>query len=261
MLIAARLLLCSALLLVSGGANHLRADWMVAGAPLRLVEGRLRLAVDASYPPLALTAADGTLEGLEVDIARELARRLGVPLQLSVTDVGGGLDALIANRYDGILAGLSRSPDLEDRVAFSRPYFDDGPRIIARKSAATDALDGQRVAVELGSAADIAARRSLARGARFTLIHVPDPAAVIAALRLGAADAALLDPASARLAVRSDPTLRQASEPFEPRPLQIALRRANRGLVFAIDAALETMASDGTLDQLADRWFSGDAAG
>jgi putative lysine/arginine/ornithine/histidine/octopine transport system substrate-binding protein len=123
-----RFLLALVLLALCGGGSNLRTAWAAAGRPLNVRDNVLRVAVDASYPPLAAVGADGELWGLEVDLSRTLAQRLGLELELRNTDVGGGLDALIGDQYDAILAGLSRSADLEDRVAFSRPYFDDGPR-------------------------------------------------------------------------------------------------------------------------------------
>src|SRR5712691_5793141 len=113
---AARLLGLALVLLLCGGAASLQADWTAAGAPLNLGTGELRIGIDATYPPLAATAPDGGMYGLEIDLSHELARRLGVPLRLTNTDLGGGLDALAGNQFDGLLAGLSRSPDLSDRA-------------------------------------------------------------------------------------------------------------------------------------------------
>jgi ABC-type amino acid transport substrate-binding protein len=254
-LLTVRLALTAGLILAVGGATSLEAVWVSGGAPLGLRNDTLRLGVDASYPPLAVAYADGKLEGLEIDLAVEIAARLQVSLKLDNTDVAGGLDALAANRYDGLLAGLSRSPDLADRAVFSRSYFDDGPRLLAGGGAPSNDPGGRRVGVELGSAADDLARHRQRTGAHFSLVHFADPASVLDGLQRGDADLALLDATSARLALARDRDLRAAELPFEPRPLELALRRPNRGLVFAINRALEAMEADGTLERLAHHWL------
>lgn len=254
-LITVRLALAAGLILATGGATGLEALWISDGAPLGLRNDTLRLGVDASYPPLAVAYADGKLAGLEVDLAVEIATRLQVPLKLDNTDVAGGLDALAADRYDGLLAGLSSSPDLADRAVFSRPYFDDGPRLLARGGEPSSDPGGRRVGVELGSAADELARHRQRSGAHFSLVRFADPDGVLEGLRRGDADLALLDATSARLALARDRELRAAEQPFEPRPLELALRRPNRGLVFAINRALAMMEADGTLERLARRWL------
>jgi ABC-type amino acid transport substrate-binding protein len=246
-------LVAAGLLLASGAASNLRADWRAAGAPLGLTEAGLRVGVDASYPPLAAAAPDGGLYGLEVDLVRELADRLNVPLELANTDVGGGLDALAAGRHDLLLAGLTSSADLLDRAAFSPAYFDDGPRLVARGEPALRA--DRPLAVELGSAADEAAQRRLAAGESFELVRVRDFPALLAGLRSGEYESALLDLSSARQLQQHDAALHLAERPFESRPLAIAMRRSNRGLHFAVEAALADLQADGTLARLADRWF------
>src|SRR5215212_9692023 len=234
-LLTVRLALAAGLILAAGGATCLEALWVSNGAPLGLRDETLRLGVDASYPPLAVAYADGQLEGLEIDLAVEVAARLQVALKLDNTDVAGGLDALAADRYDGLLAGLSSSPDLIDRAVFSRSYFDDGPRLLARGGEPSNDPGGRRVGVELGSAADELARHRQCTGAHFSLVQFADPASVLDALRRGDVDLALLDATSASRALARDVDLRAVHQPFEPRPLELALRRSNRGLVFAIN--------------------------
>jgi ABC-type amino acid transport substrate-binding protein len=253
--IALRLALTAVAILLSGGATGLEPLWFGGGAPLGLREGVLRLGVDASYPPLAAALPDGGLEGLEVDLARELARRLAVPLKLDNTDVGGGLDALAANRYDGLLAGLSPAPDLADRAAFSRPYLEDGPRLLARGQVPANDPGRQRIGVELGSVADELARERRRAGGQFELVQFDTPGDVLEGLRLGEVTLALLDATSARQALARDGALRAAGRPFEARPLALALRRTNRGLLFAINRQLDRMEADGTLEALARRWL------
>jgi polar amino acid transport system substrate-binding protein len=251
---SARLGLASLVLLWIGAGGTLEAGWVATGRPLNLPTDQLRVGVDASYPPLAVTLQSGQVEGLEVDLAREVALRLGLELQLLNTDVGGGLDALIDDRYDAILAGLGTSPDLLDRVAFSRPYFDDGPRLVGL-DVAPERLVGLRVGVEFGSAAEVTLRRLPEDQAPAAISRYDGPDDVLAGLTEGAVDAAVLDASAALLARHERPRLRLAGRSLAERPLSLALRRENRALQLAINEVLDNLQREGTLDDLAERWF------
>ena len=100
------------LILAAGGS--LKASWVSAGRPLALPTGALRVGIDASYPPLAVALEGGELEGLEVDLARDLAQRLGVELELLNTDVGGGLFACTRDEAAYSVAAY-------DRELFDKP--------------------------------------------------------------------------------------------------------------------------------------------
>ena len=78
---------------------------------------------------------------------------------------------------------------------------------------------------------------------------------MLASLRGGEYDAALLDPLTAHQVLGDDPSLEVARQPFESRPLAIAMRRPNRGLHFAVELVMADLRADGTLARLAERWF------
>jgi polar amino acid transport system substrate-binding protein len=238
-------------------ATNPYAAWVTRGRPLRLADNVLRVGVDASYPPFAVDGVDGP-GGFEVDLAHQIAEQLGAQLALENTDVGGGLDALLGDRYDLMLAGLSASPDLTKHFAFSRPYFDDGPiALFGTSHCATAAAEPPRaVGTEIGSDGDLAARHQLgASGSNETVRRFGDRGELFAALQRGEIDAALLDGTSARLARRDHPELCLAQKPLQSRPLSIALQRRNAGLRFAVDDALARLSQSGALAALEQKWI------
>lgn len=237
------------------GSTQPEALWWARGRPHGL-HGPLRVATDASYPPFATTTADGTLAGLEVDLAKRLAERLGVRIVLTNTDVGSGLDALVADRFDAIIAGLAPAPELSRDVAFSRPYFEAGPVALVR---ADDSrlrrpgdLRGRLVGVELG--AEIATRAASAASGSppRSVAELED---LLSALEAGEIDAAVVDRATALERTASHVHLRALDPPLASDPLVIAVARRSRDLLYAIDHALTAMEEDGTLAALERRWL------
>src|SRR5499426_177205 len=84
--------------------------------------GRLRAAINFGNPVLAQKdPATGEPRGISVDLARELGRRLGVPVELVLFDAAGKVfDALPANRWD--VAFLAIDPARATEISFSAPY-------------------------------------------------------------------------------------------------------------------------------------------
>jgi polar amino acid transport system substrate-binding protein len=161
---AARCAAC--LLLTSSVTNDTPRDAVQSLAP----RGTLRAAINLGNPVLAQRdAASGALRGVSVDLARELARRLRVPLELVPYDGAGRVvDALGADAWD--VAFLAIDPKRAAGIAFTRPYaFIEGTYLVPAGSPLRNVEDvdreGVRVAVGRGSAYDLFLTRALRRAA------------------------------------------------------------------------------------------------
>ncbi len=217
----------------------------------------LYVGVDPSYPPFAEWTPDGIV-GLEVDIAREIGRRLGVETQILIMGYDGLYDALYTGNVDMVIAGLRVDPGQQNWVYYTRPYFDAGQVLVSRATHPIDSmrdLDGGTVAVELASAGDLAARRWQRRlhaldMQRFLL---PDEAARAAAS--GDVDAALIDTVSARAYLKTHPELVMPSHTTVPDEYVVAMRKENFRLTKEVERVLAAMQTDGTLDAIIARWL------
>lgn len=233
--------------------------------------GVLRVGMDASFPPFESVAADGTLVGFDVELARELGRRLGAELDqpdgMEVTFVAnlpydGLYDALTAGRVDIVISALVIDPARMDDFAYSTSYFDAGQVLVAPAGedeieALTD-LGGHTMAVALGTRGDREARQWARRLADFTVVSHPTAAEALASVAAGEADVALVDHVSALQAVGSGRELTVMGRPVVEAPYAVATRQENWRLLQAIDEALAAMERDGTLDALVDEWLRGD---
>jgi len=88
------------------------------------------------------------LVGFEVEIARELARRLGVRDRFVQNDWSNLVPSLERGDFDVILNGLEDTPALRGRILFSKPYFIFSEQLVVRRGFPLrnlDALDGHRV--------------------------------------------------------------------------------------------------------------------
>lgn len=220
----------------------------------------VRLAVDASYPPFAQVNPNGSLAGFEVELAEELGSRLALSSRVVNMDAGDAVfDALVANRIDAVIAGLTYYPDVTKDIAYSNGYFEAGPVLFARSGdgriTTLDELKEMTVAVEAGSLGEEEARKLSARQGGVTLLPMADVSRVVASLAGGEVDAAILDRASIPPDSPHLSEVRFVAGPLRSLPYSVAVRRKDPALLLAINRELEEMRSSGLLEKLERRWF------
>ncbi len=85
-------------------------------------ERSFRIATEGSFAPFNFTRPDGTLDGFEVDLTRELCKRMNAKCEIIAQDWDGIIPGLNAKKFDAILAGMSITEEREKVVDFSIPY-------------------------------------------------------------------------------------------------------------------------------------------
>src|SRR5471032_3092297 len=127
--------------------------------------GVLKVAINLGNPVLAQTAADGQPQGVSVALAKELARELGVGIEMTTYDAAGKVFAALAEGAWN-LAFLAIEPVREQEIAFSAPYvIIEGTYLVKADSpyVNVEELDqpGKRLAVGKGAAYDLYLSRTL----------------------------------------------------------------------------------------------------
>ncbi len=202
--------------------------------------------------PYVSQRSDGTLEGFEVDIARAIAKSLGVREEFVQNDWSTLLASLERGTFDVILNGFEVTDERVGRVAFTRPYYVFAERLTVRKGETRFGADlaqlrGRRVGT-LG--ASLAYDTLRAAGADVVLYEgQEEPYADLAA---GRTDAVLLDDIIAQRYATRHAELTTAGDVREG-VYAMALRRADRDLAEAIDDALDELIATGELRSILAR--------
>ena len=143
--------------------------------------GKLRAAINFGNPVLAVKdAATGEPRGVSVDLARELGRRLGVPVELVTYEAAGKVtDALKSGAWD--VAFLAIDPVRAAEISYTPPYVViEGAYLVPRDSLIRSNEDvdrpGVRIAVATGSVYDLYLSRALKQA---TLVRTPVSAEVV----------------------------------------------------------------------------------
>jgi ABC-type amino acid transport substrate-binding protein len=223
-------------------------------------QGVLRVGMEANWVPFEYVDGSGQLTGFDVALARMLGERLGLQVQFYPNLSFDGLyDALTAERVDVVISAVVVDMDRSAKFAYSIPYFEAGQVLVVKKEDVDEMQDlaGRVLAVELGAAGDTLARRWARRLEGMTLYHTESARAALAAVAKGEADAALMDRASALMALKADPTrgLRLSGQPVTGERYAVVTLQEHRGLLGAVNDALDGMRQDGTLAQLERKWL------
>jgi polar amino acid transport system substrate-binding protein len=154
-------------------------------------KGKLRVGINYGNPVLATKdPITGELRGVAVDLAHELARRLGVPVELVGYEAAGQMAAAVrSDAWD--VAFLAIDPERASEISFTAPYIEiEGTYLVPAGSPlrAIGDIDreGVRVAVSAKSAYDLFLSRSLQHA---ELVRAPDPPAAFELLVAGKVDA------------------------------------------------------------------------
>jgi polar amino acid transport system substrate-binding protein len=219
--------------------------------------GVLRVAVDFGFAPFSGIVNEQPV-GYDIELARAIADRLGLQVEFVPSGLDAIYDDLAARRADMAASALPYAPEQGWRARFSTFYFNAGQVLLAPEGseiAGPEQLNGLTVGAPLGSDADTYARRLLADGFDLELRSAYDtPAEVVAALRAGELDAAIVDNASALTELARGPGLRIAAAlTLEPYVLAVAPEAFR--LHAEINRILEDLRREGFFEELGSRWF------
>lgn len=162
-----KILIFVALLL---SVNGLFADdiniWKKSTLNQILERGELRVGLEPGYMPFEMKDKKGRIIGYDVDLAKEMAKAMGVQLKIVPTAFDGIIAGLLTNKFDVIIAGMTITQQRNLKINFSDPYLVVGQTILLNKEYANEIksakdLDNKKytITAKLGQTGEIVARK------------------------------------------------------------------------------------------------------
>jgi arginine/ornithine transport system substrate-binding protein len=119
---------------------------------------KVRIGVEGAYPPFSYVQPDGELAGFDIDIAKALVEAMGAEVTLIAQDWDGMIPALMAKKYDAIIASMSITEERLKKVNFSKRYYRTPVKFVTKKGAipvfSRDAIKGKSVGVQRATVSD-----------------------------------------------------------------------------------------------------------
>ena len=239
-------------------------DLSAQSAPVlnRVMEsGVLRVGMSGNQPPYNAVSRDGSMMGLDVDLANALAVAMGVELSIVKKPFPELLGALDAGEVDMVMSGVSITADRARRATFVGPYTMSGKSILTNSTAlaAIEAAgDINRADLRLVALENSTSQQFIEMNiSEAQLVTVSDYVEAIRMVREDEVDAMVADMATCILAVMRYPAdgLATLNRPLTLEPIGIAIAANDdqlRNLVQNYVAALEGI---GILEELRKKWL------
>lgn len=196
----------------------------------------------------------GQYIGFEMDIARGIARQLGVELKLEIRAWDTLIPELQRGSFDMAMNGIEDTEDRRGIVLFSEPYYIYSQQITVRKGTRNiddlEDLKGHRVETLSGTAAEDLLRS--VKGIEVTV--APEIIYSYRDLEQGKVDAVVLDTPIAAAYGAANPKLLNVGKSFNEGRYIIAFRKEDRSLREAVNVALEAMKHNGELRAIYRRY-------
>ena len=213
---------------------------------------KLLVAIDLSVPPYGMTDAKMEPQGADVDVARALARDMGVPLEIVQVSGPNRIPFLMTGKADLVISSFAVTPERAKVVAFSAPYSVNQLVIGAAKGVAIAKLDdlkGKRVAVVRGNLQDLVLTKQAPKEA--TLVRYEDDATANTALIAGQVDAIATPSFTVQTLAQKNPA-RNLEVKFmvSATPLAIGMRKNDAELLKWVNGWVEKNVANGELNKI-----------
>lgn len=218
--------------------------------------GEISFALTGQYPPFNFVDENNTVTGFDVEIGKEVAKRIGVKGEAVTTAWDGIIAGLLANKYELICGSMAITEKRLESIDFSDPYYRSGAQVFVKKGSSIKSmkdLAGKKVGVTLGTTYEEWVRKNIEGADIRTYKGVP---AMILETANGRVDAFVTDKIVGALAVKEkNAPLTLVGDLLYEEHMGIALRQGNPKLKKAVNEALKAMKADGTYHAISMKWL------
>lgn len=228
-----------------------------SAAGLTVNDGVLTMATNAYFPPYEYYEGD-EIVGIDADIAKAIADKLGLELKIEDMEFEAIILAVQSGKADIGLAGMTVRPDRQESVNFSDTYATGIQVVIVKEDSdikSLEDLEGKKIGVQLMTTGDIFACEDFGEDA---VEQYNKGADAVMALTQGKVDAVLIDNEPAKNFVANNEGLKILDTEYAVEDYAACLNKENDALLEKINAAIKELKDDGTLQEIMDKYITAD---
>ena len=221
------------------------------------------LGLDASFPPMGFTDDDGNIVGYDIDLAKEVASRMGVEFKAQPIDWDAKEMELSTGNIDCIWNGFTITDERKEKLEMTKPYLNNDQVLVVKNDSGIASLKdaaGKVIGVQRASSAQdaIADNEEFASSIKETVLY-PENLIALNDLEIGGVDGVVMDSvvASYDITVSGKP-FALVSEVLANEAYGVGFRKGEVKLCNEVQRILEEMAADGTVASISTKWFGSD---
>ena len=228
-----------------------------------LKKGELRVGFEAGYMPFEMTDKKGQFVGFDIDMAKEMAKAMGVKFVPVNTAWDGIIPSLITNKFDIIMSGMTTTQERNLKINFADPYIIVGQTILINKKHAgtvtsyKDLNDSKfTITSKLGTTGEQAVKRLIPKCTYKSFETEPEAALEVVN---GKADAFVYDLpyCVVFMAQQGAGKLVFLDQPFTFEPLAWAITKGDPDFMNWLNNFLRQIKNDGRYDRIYNKWIMG----
>lgn len=221
--------------------------------------GKLVMATNAYFPPYEYYEGDDII-GIDAEVAKAIADKLGMELVIEDMEFNAILAAVQSGKADMGMAGMTVTEERLKSVNFSTTYAKGVQVVIVKEDSGITSIDdltGKKIGVQLSTTGDIYASDTPENGGfgEENVEKYSKGAEAVVALTQGKVDAVIIDNEPAKAFVASNEGLKILDTAYADEDYAICFAKDNTDLMNKVNAALEELIADGTLQQIVDKYI------
>ena len=258
--IAMLLVLTMALALAACGAKAPEAP--AADAAFTTVEaGKLIMATNAAFPPYEYIEGN-EIVGIDAEIAAAIAEKLGLELQIDDMEFDAIIESVKGGKADIGLAGMTVTDERKEVVNFTANYATGVQVVIVTEDSAITSVDdlfaegaSHLIGVQRNTTGDLYSTWDLEDAGLATIERYSKGAEAVQALLTGKVDCVVIDNEPAKAFVAANEGLKILETEYILEDYAAAMSKDNTALYEAVNAALEELIADGTVQAIIDKYI------
>lgn len=245
---------CMAAVLTACGSSNSATETKAETTAAEGAGSKLIMVTNAEFPPYEYHENDAIV-GIDADIAKAIADKLGMELEIQDMAFDSLIPALQSGKADFVAAGMTVSEDRLKNVDFTETYAQAAQVIIVKDGSAVaspDDLTGKKIGVQTGTTGDIYADDiEEAEVQRFN-----KGMEAVMALTQDKLDAVIIDREPAKVFVKENEGLKILDEAFTEEEYAIAVKKGNKELLDKMNAAIKELKDSGELQKIVDKYIT-----
>jgi polar amino acid transport system substrate-binding protein len=225
--------------------------------------GKFIVGLDDSFPPMGFRDEAGNIVGFDIDLAKEVAKRLDVEVEFKPIDWNSKELELKNKKIDMIWNGLTITEERKENMAFTKPYLANKQIIVVLEGSDVKGkadLAGKKVGAQLDSSgAEAVQNDEDVYNSLEELVLYPDYLEAFLDLENGRISAIVVDEILGKYYIaKRDGGYEVLDENFGDEEYGVGLRLEDKQLLDALNKALDEMKNDGTMAEISKEWFGED---